>query len=221
MEMFFGAADLNRAIRSLIKNAVPLGAYAGAKLNSHQTIKSQLPQLHLTLALMGMLLYWENIRKDVYMNEYPYLFGQLLKAADGLHELYCMTERNGQLPPQLVGSSMYQASMEFPSRTLAQLVQRLSPYLGWAKTHAEKSYLITKENGETVNSPRAAYYLSVFNEIASKLYVVLSDQTRFSDVEKAQLFIGYLASFPKRQNNQTPPVEQTINADLKGDSSDE
>ena len=220
MEMFFGTADLNRAIRSLMKNAVPLGAYAGTKLNSHQIIKNQLPQLKSTLALMGMLLFWKNIRKDVYMNEYPYLFGQLLKAADGLHELYCMTERKGQLPPQLVGSGMYQAAMEFPSRTLAQLVQRLSPYLGWARTHAEKSFPITRENGETVNSPRAAFYLSVFNEIAGKLSAVLSDQTRFSDVEKAQLFIGYLASFPKRQNNQETEEDQTF-SDMKGDSSNE
>lgn len=223
MELFFSVADLNRALRALIRNAVPLGAFAGAKLNAHQSIdrKRQLPQLKETLALMGMLLYWKDIRKDEYMNEYPYLFGQLLKAADGLHELYCMTERKRELPTQLVGSSMYQAAMEFPSRTLAQLVQRLSPYLGWARTHQNKSYPISKENGETVNSPRAGYYLSVFNEIAGKLANVLTEQTRFNDTEKAQVFIGYLASFPKKEIKQLTEAGQTVKMDLKGDSSHE
>lgn len=223
MELFFGKADLNRTLRALVRNAGPLTAFVGAKLNAHQSIdkKRQLPQLKETLALIGMLLYWKGNRKDEYMNEYPYLFGQLLKAADGLHELYCMTERSGQLPPQLVGSSMYLAAMEFPSKTLAQLAQRLSPYLGWARTHMNKSFSITRENAETVNSPRAGYYLSIFNEIAGKLASGLPEQTRFNDTEKAQLFIGYLASFPKKETKQLTEAGQTVKMNLKGASSNE
>ena len=100
MELFFERANLDRTLRALIKNAASLIAFAGAKLNAHQSLdsKRQLLPLKETLALMGMLLYWKNIRKDEYMNEYPYLFGQLLKAADGLHELYCKIERKASCP---------------------------------------------------------------------------------------------------------------------------
>ncbi len=206
MELFFCEADLDNTLRILLNNSTPLAAYAGKKLNSHQSLdkKKQLLPLKNTLALMGMLLYWKGIRKDEYMNDYPYLFGQLLKAADGLHELYCMTERNGQVPPQLIGSSMYQAAMDAPMQTLAQLAKRLSPYLGWAKTHPEKYFTISeKENGDKNNSPKASYYLYILSELASKLSSVLTDQTRFNDSEKAALFIGFLASFPKKDKDRT------------------
>jgi hypothetical protein len=116
---------------------------------------------------------------------------------------------------------MYQSAMEFPSRTLAQLTQRLSPYLGWAKTHKETFYSVTKKNGETASSPRAGYYLGVFHEIAGKLAGVITDQTRFSDAEKAQLFIGYLASFPKKEAKQLNIAGQPENVNQKGDSSNE
>ena len=37
------------------------------------------------------------------MESLPYLYGQLLKAADELHALYCKVVRNGEVPPQFVG----------------------------------------------------------------------------------------------------------------------
>lgn len=36
------------------------------------------------------------------MENLPYLYGQLLKAADELHELYCDVVRDGQKPQELV-----------------------------------------------------------------------------------------------------------------------
>ena len=223
MELFFHTADIDNALRSLLRNALPLAAYAGSRLNAHLPIdsKKQLLPLKETLALLGMLLYWENIRKDEYMNEYPYLFGQLLKAADGLHELYCRIERGGQIPSQLAGSSMYQAAMEFPRQTLAQLAQRLAPYLSWARSHMDKSCSIPKENGESITSPTAGYYLYIFKEIAEQLSAVLTDQTRFDDTEKAQLFIGYLAAFPKKESKEMTQRGQTVKMNLKGEHSNE
>ncbi len=223
MELFFQEADIDRTLHILLRNVSPLGVFAGNRLNSHLVIdgKSQLRVLKETLALMGMLLYWKDCRKDEYMNEYPYLFGQLLKASDGLHELYCQIERGGQIPPQLIGSTMYQSAMDSPKQTLAQLVKRLAPYLGWARSHKDASYQIHKENGEDINSLSAGYYLYVLSNISERLSSVLTEQTRFDDTEKAQLFIGYLASFSKREAKETTVAEQDENKDLKGDSSDE
>lgn len=39
-------------------------------------------------------------------------------------------------------------------------------------------------------------------KIATQLFEVWSAETRFSDVEKAQLFIGYLAAFPKKEESE-------------------
>ncbi len=223
MDFFFREADLDHTLRMLLKNALPLAAFAGNRMNAHLAIdgKSQLRPLKETLALMGMLLFWKDRRKEEYMNEYPYLFGQLLKASDGLHELYCQIERGGQIPPQLIGSSMYQAAMDSPKQTLAQLGKRMAPYLGWARSHLDASYQIRKENGENVNSLNARYYLYILGNISEKLSAVLTEQTRFDDTEKAQLFIGYLASFPRKGTNDTTTADTIEMTDLKGDSSDE
>ena len=139
------------------------------------------------------------------MNEYPYLLGQLLKASDSLHELYCVNERDGQIPPQLAGGSMYTSAAEFPRQCIGQLGQRMMPYLNWARTHKDAKLPPRKKDGEVIEGsegPGAGYYLSIFCQIANSLKDVLTEQTRFSDAEKAQLFIGYLASFPKKSDPQ-------------------
>ena len=56
------------------------------------------------LALLGLILYRNNIQKEDYMENMPYLYGQLLKAADELQVLYCKVVRDGEIPPQLVGA---------------------------------------------------------------------------------------------------------------------
>lgn len=146
------------------------------------------------LALMGLLLYRLHIRKEQYMEEYPYLYGQLLKVSDELHGLYCMAERKGELPSQLAGGSLFQSALDAPIRTLALLGQRMEPYILWAKVHMKKR--VMNENAE---SWRAGWLLSLYERIASELYAMWKTDIRFTDAEKAQLFIGYLAAFPKKE----------------------
>ena len=62
------------------------------------------------LALTALLLDRVGIRKEGYMENLPYLYGQLLKTSDELHVLYCKAVRNGDVPPQLVGGSLFQAA---------------------------------------------------------------------------------------------------------------
>ena len=137
------------------------------------------------------------------MNEYPYLLGQILKVSDSLHELYCCEVRNGQIPPQLVGSSLYVAASEMPAQTLAQLANRMIPYITWAKANGEaciKRKLKNRQNEEIEYfGPPAGYLLYVYEQIADALISVLKDKQRFNDYEKAQMFIGYLAAFPKKE----------------------
>ena len=133
----------------------------------------------------------------------PYLMGQLLKASDELHALYCKVVRNHQIPPQLVGSALFVAASETPGRTLSQLSVRMAPYLSWAKQYRTK-------NEEA--SGLAGWYLKIFESIANKLAEAYSVPMHWSDAQKAQLFIGYLASFPKQEKQN----EQNTNNQGKG-----
>ena len=212
MELFFGVSEsvLREDLRILVKNTSPLAVFAGQCLNRSRYQEVQgIAELQSVLALMGMLLYWTNHRKDDYMNEYPFLLGQMLKAADYLHEMYCVKVRgNDQYSlPQLIGGSLYTSAAEYPNQTLVQLLQRMKPYLNWARSNRSECVEITKKSGEKIKGPTAGYYLAVFTQIADKLHWVLKPDTRFSDAEKAQLFLGYLASFPRKEASR--PREST------------
>lgn len=131
------------------------------------------------------------------MEPFPYLYGQLLKASDALHALYCNVMRDGDLPARLVGSSLYRSAAEAPFRTLGILGQRMSPYIAWAKIYCTKN--VAEEGKE---SWRAGWLLSLYRSIADQLQASWPPTTRFSDEEKAQLFIGYLAPFPKKERSE-------------------
>lgn len=182
------AADLH----CLAEKAMSVGAFLGYKLaegNLNHPIWDKIKDM---LALMGLLLYREGVGKDTYMESLPYLYGQMLKVSDELHALYCKVVRDNELPAQLAGGSLYQAAAEAPIRTLNLLGQRMNPYILWAKTYRTK--VIPKKEKEI---RRAGRLISLYENTAAKLHAVWNAQTRFNDEEKAMLFFGYLASFPR------------------------
>ncbi len=127
------------------------------------------------------------------MEELAYLIGQLLHVSDELHALYCQIKREGDVPPQLAGAAMFVTACEMPYQALAQLSTRVNPYVAWAKQYQYKR--ITK-NGE--ESWHAKWILRLFEQLSNRISLVMEREVRFGDYEKAQLFIGYMASFPKR-----------------------
>lgn len=190
----------------LTKNFASLAAYLG-KLNIADHAHTQMIwwRVKEMLALCGLLLDRFNIRKEHYMEDYPYQYGQLLKVSDELHILYCHVVRKGEVPPQLAGSSMVQAAGEFPVRTLSQLGQRMIPYVTWAKsyryhklTDQEAAEQAADQTGKMPKSVRAGWLLYLYEGIVEKLYRSWDTSVRFNDVQKAQLFLGYLAALPKK-----------------------
>lgn len=178
-----------------------LGGFVGSeaavgKLNNEKFVNC----IQEMLSLAGILLYREGIRKENYMENLPYLFGQFLKVSDELHALYCKVVRGGDLPTQLAGSGMYQSAAEYPVRTLNILGTRMNPYITWAK-----SYRTKKEK----ESRLAGWLLSLYENIASDLHKAWQSDIHFGDAEKAQLFIGYLAKFPKKENGDLTLNENT------------
>lgn len=68
------------------------------------------------------------------------------------------------------------------------------PYIAWAKTYNPQK----SEEGNKVKLVK--YYLNRYREISDQLYRVWTVDYRLNDIEKAQLFIGYLASYPSKGN---------------------
>lgn len=164
----------------------------------------------LLFPVLGLLLMKNGIGKEKYMEEQAYLLGQLLHVADELHILYCRVVREGAVSPQLVGNSMFVTARETPNVAVSQISVRLNPYIVWAKQYRFKG--IGKKD---VESWRAGWYLSIFEKTANKLALSMTKTARFDDFEKAQLFIGYLASFPKKEetgekNAEKADTETTI-----------
>ena len=195
-------ADMHR----LSECAMSIGAFCGNRCAQNDLSHPVLENAKNMLPLMGLILYRNHIRKDRYMDNLPYLYGQLLKAADELHVLYCHVVRNGDIPPQLIGGSLFQNAAEMPVRTMNLLSQRIMPYYSWAKSYRLKNIQESQKE-----SWRAGWLYNMCEKTMGKLQNCWTPQTRFSDEEKAQLFIGYLAAFPKKEENEISTEEESTN----------
>jgi hypothetical protein len=138
------------------------------------------------------------------MEQTAYLVGQFLKVSDELHAMYCRVVRDDDIPPQLAGNSVFTIASETPIKALAQLSIRMGPYISWAKQYRTKGIKHNEDDPQLKankykESWRAGWYLSLYGKISTDLGHSLSDEVVFKDLEKAQLFIGYLAKFPERE----------------------
>ncbi|MCL2705919.1 MAG: hypothetical protein FWE72_06900 [Spirochaetaceae bacterium] len=194
--------ELSRYLMSaLLPNSYGLIIYFGNFLHSGEVISpKRFPSENYVflLSLMGLLLYNQNRVKEEYMEDIPYLIGQMLKISDELHAFYCKIVRGDNIPPQLVGNSLLISALETPNRMLGQMAQRMNPYIAWAKQYRTKK---CEEKGK--ESWRAAWYLGLYEKNASIFSnkIDLLGNIQFGDREKAELFIGYLADFPKKEDS--------------------
>ena len=194
MELLLNApheSKLLHLLRGLLTHSAGLVFYVGNKLSKRETPKKHLEAIGRLFPLFGLLLHKCGCMKEDYMENTAYLIGQTLKISDGLHELYCEIKRAGDVPPQLVGNSMFVLAAETPVQALAQLGTRMCPYISWAKQYRTK---------REEKSNLAGWYLHLYENTISKLYSSFGGRNhfKFNDLEKAQLFIGYLAEFPKK-----------------------
>ena len=167
-------------------------------------------------ALLGLFLYRSKQYKEDYMKDTPYLLGQILKVSDELHATYCEVERGGDIPPQLAGNSMFSYASEMPHKAIAQLGLRMTPYIAWAE-----KYKRLKVEKNDVPNWKAGWYLKLYQEIASSLNTELSEKDRFDDYGKAQLFLGYLADFPKLSKLEQKVLIDTDTANQEKENENE
>jgi len=146
---------------------------------------TSLPNKDYYPGILGLLLFFLGEKKEVFMRECAFLLGRCLRVADEIHRLYCEIVRKGEFPSQLCGSSMLVGMMESPATSLSQLAMRSAPYVKWARAY----------HGE--NKPKLVYYwMGQWSEVADQLHQ-LEWPRRLTPEARAQLFLGYLASFPK------------------------
>lgn len=139
-------------------------------------------------AVLGLLLWKLDIRKEEYMNDAPYTIGRMLKIADDFHSIYCKEVRKGSMPAQLLGNALMMAAMNNPTQALSQLASRIAPYLGWAKTNSTGSAALSR------------YLLKEFAAIERQLKGVVLP-THLNDAEKAQLLLGYVSDGSEQRND--------------------
>jgi hypothetical protein len=209
IEVFFSdlpIGGIQHLLNILLINCTGIIHYLGNKTHGRSVLKDkEKKDCALLFPLLALLLYKQGCYKEEYMENIPYQIGQLLKVADELHSFYCKVVREGKVPPQLVGNALFVTAAENPVQALAQLSPRINPYLAWAKQYRTK-----KIEEKEIESWRAAWYIDLLDTIATKLCPHINNPVesiqRFTDLEKAQLFIGYLASLPRceKSNNEDP-----------------
>lgn len=147
-------------------------------------------------SILGLFLFKMNIAKEDYMKSPPYLIGRLLNLADQLHYHYCQHVRNNSIPPQLMGNALMPTALGEPIKALALYCNRILPYQAWAKT----------VSGDPARL--AHYFLSELGKVSSELGDACSDSPssiipeRCTDLDKAQMLIGYLAR-PEKSGSET------------------
>ena len=159
---------------------------------------TSLPDKEYYLGILGLLLFNLGNKKEDFMKESAFLLGRCLRVTDEIHRLYCEVVRNKQFPPQLCGSSLLVGMMESPTTTLSQLAMRAAPYVKWARAFRDD------EKGRLIQ-----YWMKQWSIIADQLHT-LEWPKRLTPEERAQLFLGYLASFPK---NEKPITRDETDSD--------
>lgn len=177
-----------------IGNNLPRGKHLVSDKQKEKMVSERKPEIGDLFPLLGLLLYKSGIKKEAYMQDTAYLIGQLLKISDELHALYCEIKRDGDVPPQLAGNSVFITASETPAQALALLSTRMNPYIAWADQYSRQG----KEK-----SGLAVWYKRQYGVLMPQLHQKMTEDIRFGDLEKAQLFIGYLADLPKLTNKQS------------------
>lgn len=132
-------------------------------------------------SIIGLLLHKLGHTKGEIMTSPAFLVGRLFNIADGLHLEYCKHVRNNSIPPQLVGNALMATAQEEPIKAISVLWGRIKPYHAWAQTLKE---------GDHIGLVR--YFLKNLGEVSAQLKDAELPK-RCTDVDKAQMLLGYLA----------------------------
>ncbi|MDD3586109.1 MAG: hypothetical protein PHQ75_02900 [Thermoguttaceae bacterium] len=145
-------------------------------------------------------------KKEQYMKDVYYTLGRFLMLIDHLHVEYCHRQRNGDVPPKLLGNAMIPVANANAGKALARLSERLCPYIGWAKQFINTEPEDAQDNGGGNEKEKGdkrkliAWLLGQLQQTSELLTKAALPNRRLDDVAKAQLLLGYLSGFEKKQD---------------------
>lgn len=145
----------------------------------------------ITIAVYGILLLRQGRKKEIYMESRDYLLGQFLQLADLLHRLYCVHERKGSIPPQLIGNAAIPMALQSPRRAIQVLGNRIPVYVAWADRYQGDEAGLAKWSRKELG----------------RLSAILKDEkldSRVSANGKAELLLGYLANTKQKETQEMP-----------------
>lgn len=145
----------------------------------------------ITVAVYGILLLRQGRKKEMYMESRDYLLGQFLQLADLLHKLYCVHERKGSIPPQLIGNAAIPMALQNPRRAIQVLGNRIPVYVAWADRYQGDEAGLAKWSRKELG----------------RLSAILKDEkldSRVSANGQAELLLGYLANTKQKETQEMP-----------------
>jgi hypothetical protein len=119
--------------------------------------------------------------------------------ADTIHKDYCVVVRRS-MPNSLIGTGLMRRALDNPAGALADLGERMIEYLRWAKT-AEVPRDVAENDPRRIAVLEARKRLRQYQPLAAKLGIAVLP-TECTDIMKAQLLLGFLASPPIAANDQ-------------------
>jgi hypothetical protein len=143
----------------------------------------------IAIAVYGILLLRTGRELGNYMESRDYLLGQFLQLADLLHRLYCVHERRGSIPPQLIGNAAIPMALQSPRRAIRVLGGRIPVYTAWADRYQGDDAGLAKWCRGRLG----------------RLSAQLKDENLDSPVSasgRAELLLGYLASTEAREKQE-------------------
>jgi hypothetical protein len=122
------------------------------------------------------------------MENSAFRLGRFLSLADLLHLQYCELKRDKSVPPQLLGNQHLAVAALNPVQAVSLLCDRLRIYKAWADTDQRPEAALAK------------WAVGRMGEVALGLTEQLSEDA-MTDVQKAELLLGYLAREPKSEGD--------------------
>lgn len=159
-----------------------------------------------SIAWIGTLLHILGRPKETYMDDAGFKLGQLLAAADAVHIGYCADMRGGDVPPTLLGNSVFATAGRHPVRALDILCGRWKPYGAWARRGdriAAKAEMLRnlkdkKDKDLGAHMMRGLSQASWAGDLCSELKGRLDDVS-VDERFRAELLLGYVAGIKPRQ----------------------
>ncbi len=148
------------------------------------------------------------------MEDAGFKLGQLLSAVDAVHMGYCAEVRSGDIPPTLVGNSVFAMAGRSPDRALEVLQTRWKPYHAWAtKAGTRREFSPNKDDARgwmvirAVSQARHAKRLC--QELRDTLSLMRREGRTPDEAFRAELLLGYVAGVrPEKTFDKIATTEQ-------------